>query len=95
MVHSGNQPEGSRKRHVSSTAGVGGEISRETSLMQMILYHLGLSVFNGGCQKAKCLLTNDKILTIKNIYEVPNHYVLHTKVFKTYSIYTELVQIVC
>lgn len=44
----------------SGGGGVSGEVSRETSFTQLILYYLGCFVFNGGCQKSNCLFTNDK-----------------------------------
>lgn len=50
MLHSG--PPG---RKVTSIAGAG-----ERSLIQMMLYYLGLFIFNVGFQKANCLLMNDK-----------------------------------
>lgn len=45
MLPSGNRPDGNRRRQVTSTADGAGDISRETSLIQMLLYLSGSFCF--------------------------------------------------
>lgn len=40
MLHSGKQPDGKRKIQVTSTVQVAGAVSKEISLILMILYYL-------------------------------------------------------